>query len=80
MQAPSIYDPFWSLSLGNVLTIVIVVLTLWGFHRSNVKRINENAEKAIRVAAESASEMAQIKTKVDLLYSWFMRHVAGKFD
>ena len=59
-------DPFWNMSLGNILTIVTLLVAFAAAHRSNTKRIEKDA-----------ADRQEMKTKVDLIFEWFQRHVIG---
>ena len=53
-----------TISLGSIITIITVIVALVTFHVSNVKRIQK-----------AAAEFQDIKTKLDLMFDWFKRHV-----
>ena len=58
---------FWTISIGNILTAGSLLLSFWLAHRGNVKRIEDGA-----------ANMAEMKAKVDLIYSWFQNNVIGR--
>lgn len=66
MPAPNVSN-FNEVSLGNILTIVTLLVSFWTAHVSNVRRIRRSAE-----------EMQDIKTKVNMLYDWFNNNVVGR--
>lgn len=54
-------------NLGNILTLGILLLAFWGAHVSNVKRLKT-----------SAADLAEMRVKLDMIYSWFQHNVVGK--
>jgi hypothetical protein len=53
---------FWDITFGNVVTIGALLLSFWTAHRSNVKRIEDQAGR-----------MATLETQVKTLYDWWSK-------
>lgn len=53
---------FWTIDLGNLLTLFILLVSFWGAHVENLRRIKEGEMR-----------LTEIETKVRLLYRWFMK-------
>lgn len=54
-------------NLGNILTLGVLLIAFWGAHVSNVKRLKTNA-----------SELTEMKVKLDMIFLWFQNNVVGK--
>jgi len=50
----------FTFNLSNVVELLTMMITLYGLHRANVKRSDQNKER-----------LARIETKVDLIYGWW---------
>lgn len=53
-------EEFWQLSIGNLLTMASVGVSVFVAHLANVKRI-ENA----------SADWKELQTKVEIMYEWF---------
>ena len=71
MLNPMGTETFWKLDLGNVLTIVALLIAFWGAHASNVRHIKSDTRR-----------MEKMETKLDVIYQWFMSKIrnAGKIE
>lgn len=58
---------FWSISLGNVLTLGGLLFSFWLAHRANVQRLEDQATR-----------IAKMETKLDLIFGWFEHNVIGR--
>lgn len=54
-------------NLANFVSLGILLIAFWGAHVSNVKRLKS-----------SAAELAEMKIKLDMIFSWFQHNVVGK--
>jgi hypothetical protein len=60
---------FWTFNLGNIITLVALLLAVWQAHVSNVKRIED-----------AASRLSAVEIKLDLIYGWFENNVIGRHE
>ena len=60
-------DAFWQFNLGHLITIVALLVSFWSAHRSNLKRIEQDA-----------SDRQDIKTKLDLIFCWIQENIIGR--
>ena len=67
MTPTPIQGGFWEVNFGNVLTVFLLLLSFWGAHISNVRRVQSNA-----------AELQELKTKLELIYQWFCNNVVGR--
>lgn len=57
-------EAFWNVNIGNVITIIVLLVSFWSAHIANRRRYD----------LESADRQ-DIKTKVNTLWDWFQRNV-----
>jgi hypothetical protein len=53
---------FTNFTLGNIGTIVTILVALWGFHQSNKKRIEENA-KEFQTLKDQVARLVNLEPK-----------------
>lgn len=79
---PNQLSGFWSISLGNIVGTVTMLLALWSFHQSNKTRIKDSVKEFEELKNKIAQvhtwfttnsqSLEELKIKVDLMYSiWF---------
>lgn len=77
-------ESFWKLDLGNVLTLVIILLTLVKMHTSNKSDIKKGIVEYndLKNKAENMydwfCENKDISGKVNLMYKWFENNLVGR--
>ena len=54
----------WQFALAQSITLISILLAFYSAHRANVKRIEE-----------AARDFQDMKTKVDLMFSWFRKQM-----
>lgn len=60
----------WDISVGNVLTGVVLFV---GFYRAHLLERKDRE----RQHQQNIDTMKEIEMKMDIMYSWFERHVIG---
>jgi len=63
-MAPGGTESFWNVRFGDVVTLASMLLAFYLAHRANVRRIEE-----------AASRMANLETRVNLIFKWFEANV-----
>jgi hypothetical protein len=61
-------DQFWQFNIGHLITIAALLVSFWSAHHSNRKRIEQDA-----------ADRQEIKTKLDMIYSWFQTNIISTF-
>ena len=55
---------FWYYNIGNLVTLISILIAIAAFHFANVKRIET-----------AAREWQEIRTKMDLMFEWFKSNI-----
>jgi hypothetical protein len=60
-------ETFWKFDAGNLFTIISLLFAFYTAHTANSRRIKKDAE-----------DFQDIKTKVDMIYHWFINQGHGR--
>ena len=58
---------FWYYNIGNLVTLISVLISIAAFHFANVKRIET-----------AAREWQEIRVRMDIMFEWFKDNVIYK--
>jgi archaellum component FlaF (FlaF/FlaG flagellin family) len=74
----------YSISLGNVLTLVSILVALLAIFWKTMQRINEidaaNMTKIQEYHTENTGRLVELETKVDSIWTWWTRRLERRDD
>lgn len=68
------FSNFWSITLGQLITVGSILATLIKLHKDNQKTIREDADRV----KEESDRIERMEMKLNTVYDWFVKNVINR--